>query len=459
MAREIDDIYKRKKYKEKQYDDKKSRKYDYTGERVFMGNEKDAKYKHSTSKTSDTDHITPIGVVEERYKGLSKEQQKILVNNEKHNYATTNSKLNRSKGDLENHEYLVRQIKKGEPENLRTSVTMLAKEVDSRIHMDVEAGGMYTKNISDNVVIKATEMTNKTTNIAKSVGGSFATGATDTLVKSAIPLTTQAVSQMIKVAQGEESFGDAVKEMGKVTVNAAVVGGTNKIMVDAVSTQLANSKNALLKNIANSNEMAQIIVVATIVQESALKYINGEINGKEFIDEVGEKGATMVAGMIGGQVGRELGGLIGGVVGTVALPGVGTAAGYVVGEVVGQILGTIITTVACSAIVSVFNTTKHLNDYKLKEAQIRRLEFDALNEMESQRLKFRDIVQREYQAWDEAIQGGFDQMLRCACEETYNLQGVTDGLDRILSVFGKQVAFRTLDEYENQLDIPLKLSF
>lgn len=81
--------------------------------------------------------------------------------------------------------------------------------------------------------------------------------------------------------------------------------------------------------------------------------------------------------------------MIGSVVGTVAMPGAGTAAGCVSGEVIGQILGVIITTVACSAIVSVFNTAKHMNDYKLKESQIRRLEAEALREMEKQRCKFR----------------------------------------------------------------------
>ena len=79
--------------------------------------------------------------------------------------------------------------------------------------------------------------------------------------------------------------------------------------------------------------------------------------------------------------------------------------------------------------------------------------------MEYQRKKFADIVQREYQVWDETIQSSFDQILLCACEETYDLQGVTEGLDRILSIFGKKVRFNSLDEYEAQLDQTLTLSF
>lgn len=295
----------------------------------------------------------------------------------------------------------------------------------------------------------------------QNAGREFVRGATDTLVNSAIPLTAEAARRLIDVAQGKESFNDAAKEMAKTTANVAIVGGTNKLLVDVVSSRLANSSSTALRSIAGSNQVAQIIAVAAIVQESAIRYINGEIDGKEFIDEVGIKGATMVAGMIGGQVGREIGGIIGATIGTVAIPipGIGTGVGYVAGELIGQVLGVIITTVSCSAIISVYNTSKHLNDYKLKEHQILRLESDALKEMEKQRDKFREIVQREYGVWDETIQSGFEQILKSACEETYNLQGVTDGLDKILSLFGKHVKFSTVEEYESQLNMPLKLSF
>lgn len=79
--------------------------------------------------------------------------------------------------------------------------------------------------------------------------------------------------------------------------------------------------------------------------------------------------------------------------------------------------------------------------------------------MEYQRQRFREIVEIEYKKWDENIEAGFNQIMRSACQEVYDLQGITEGLDRILSVFGKSVMFKNLDEYEAQLDMPLKLSF
>ena len=291
----------------------------------------------------------------------------------------------------------------------------------------------------------------------------FVSGAADAVIGSAIPLTVEAVRKMIDVVQGKEKFADAAKDMGKITMNTAVAGGTNRLLVDIVSVQLANGKSALLKNIAQSSTVGQIVAVASIVQESAVRYINGEINGKEFVEEVGVKGATMAAGMIGGQVGREIGSLIGGAIGTTLLPGVGTAAGVAAGRVIGEILGAVITTVVCGLIVSVYNSVKNtlkgMDDYKIKESQIKRLECDAIAEIKRQRLVFKEIVEREYSQWDSTIQSGLDQMITNSLEESFDLQGVTDGLDQILSLFGKSVAFRTREEYEAQLDKPLKLNF
>lgn len=293
----------------------------------------------------------------------------------------------------------------------------------------------------------------------QNVGNEFIVGAQDTLVKSAVPLIRESVKQIIDVAQGEKEFKDAAKEIGKTTMDVAVAGGTNRLLLDTASSVLSNSKSSVLKNIANSNEVAQIITVANIVQESAVKYINGQIDEREFIEEVGVKGTTMVAGMIGGEIGQEIGRLIGATIGTAIGPGIGTAVGYFAGGAVGEILGTIITTVACSAIMTVYTTSKNLDSYKLTDRQIKVLEKEALDEMERQRNKFREIVQREYKVWDGEIQKGFDQMVSNACKETFDLNGVTEGVDRVLAVFRKTVAFKDLKEYEAQLDMPLKLSF
>lgn len=238
-----------------------------------------------------------------------------------------------------------------------------------------------------------------------------------------------AIGASVDVAQKLRNGEDI--EAGEVVETALVNGadlGTKAAMAGALTVGVRKKLGTLIPTPAITN-----IASAAIDDAKAVgKMMSGELSVEEFMDEVRKNGAVLVAGLIGGII----------------LP-----------PVLGKVMGMIITTVSCSAIILVYNTSKHLQDFKLKESQIRRLESEALKEMKNQRLKFREVVQREYKIWDESIQSGFEQILKCASMENYNLQGVTEGLDKILSVFGKEVAFKKLDDYENQLDMPLRLEF
>ena len=443
-----DSTKRKQEYKDKVFEENKTYKDPITGKILHKDqNAAQRKYhmKNSAGEnistkwaehSAETDHINALKNVHSKVKNnpfLIDEDFKEIMNLDV-NYRVLSKSDNTSKGETSDIQVI---LDKNNDISIEGKLHM-AKE---KIKSDIVLTGKFA------------------TRTVENAGKEFVSGAKDTLISSAIPLVTEATRKLINVAQGKESLGEAAKDMGKVAINIAVVGGKNKLLVDIVSSQLSNSKSAVLKNIAGSSGVGQIVTVATIVRESAVRYINGEISGEDFIEEVGIKGSTMVAGMIGGQVGRELGGIIGAAIGTVAIPGLGTGVGYIAGEVIGQLLGTIITTVACSAIISFYSTYKHLNDYKLKEKQVRKLESEALKEMENQREKFRKIVENEYKVWDKKIQDGFEQILINACEETYNLAGITEGLDKILSLFGKKVKFRTIEEYESQLDMPLKLSF
>lgn len=390
------------------------------------------KWAHHSSETDHINSLKDVHDVAKHNPFLSDADFKEVMNSEE-NYRILSKSTNTSKGDKSDWELIFDKNNNLSPEARK----QIAKE---KVKSDVILQGKFAART------------------AKNVGSEFVSGAKNTLVNSAIPLTTEAVRKMIKIAQGKESLSDASKEMGKIAVDVAVTGGENQVLLTALTKTMANSKSTLLNSIAESNEIGKILAVAAIVKESAVKYVNGDIDGQEFIEDVGEKGATMVAGMIGGQIGREIGGLVGLTAGIVSGPA-GAIIGYAAGEIIGEILGTIITTVACSAIISVYKISKNLDGYKLKEKQVRQLEQDALKEMKKQREIFNSIISRENQKFEKEIQEGFDIIMANACEQAYSLSGVTAGLDKILSVFGKEVAFKTLDEYEKQLDTTLVLSF
>ena len=288
-----------------------------------------------------------------------------------------------------------------------------------------------------------------TSRTVKNISDLTANSAKKSIEENAMKFVRYGVEHIVNIAAEEENLEDAVADFGELAVET--VG--KDVIKDVADVAFAN--NTIYQSLKNNKVLGQLIQVGTIVADSVSRLIDGEITAEEFVLEIGDKGATMVAQMVGGEVGAVVGEIIG--------ISAGGILGAGAGEVIGRAIGTMVATVACNIVIAIrtniINNLKSLDDYKLKEKKIRRLETEAIAEMEYQRQKFRSIVENEYKKWDENIESGFDMIIVSACEEVYNLQGITDGLDRILSVFGKSVMFRNLDEYESQLDMTLKLNF
>ena len=263
------------------------------------------------------------------------------------------------------------------------------------------------------------------------------------------PLVKYGAEHLVNVATGKESLEDAAVDVGTFAVKTVGKDAIKNI------TDTALINNPLYQSLKSGGKLGELIQVGTMVAESACRLIDGDITAEEFMLEIGDKGATMLAQMAGGEVGAIVGEIIG--------ISVGGFLGAGAGAVIGKAIGTMIATVACNVIIAIkknlISNFKSLDDYKLQEKAIHKLETEAIAEMEYQRQKFREIVENEYKKWDENIEAGFNQIMYSACQEVYDLQGITDGLDKILSVFGKSVLFKNINEYKSQLDMPLKLNF
>ncbi len=125
MARETDDVKKRKKIAEERFGGKKTIKDDYTSKRI-------------QKNKSNVDHVTPIDEVDRRYSNYSPEERKRIANTEK-NLAITNEKINKSKGNLTNSEYIDRELKKGKKISVETAGNMLEKQYESEKAIKKEA--------------------------------------------------------------------------------------------------------------------------------------------------------------------------------------------------------------------------------------------------------------------------------------------------------------------------------
>ena len=148
MSREIDDVYKRRRMRDESLGGRRSTTDEYTGNRVFRQTDSNSRYQHPSDKVVNMDHITPVKRINDRYGDLSVEQRRNLAN-DRHNLASTNESMNKSKGSRTNTEYLANKIRSGERVEPRTATRMVGKQVESEVHMGVQATGYRVRNIFD----------------------------------------------------------------------------------------------------------------------------------------------------------------------------------------------------------------------------------------------------------------------------------------------------------------------
>lgn len=428
----------KKAYKEKAFGDSAVIKDSITGESLHKSqNVAQKKYhmknadgenvsKKWANHSAEVDHINSLKSIHNKVKSnpfLSDDDVQEIANCDA-NFRVLPKSLNASKGEKSDFEVAVDA---GNGLSLKGRANLAGEKIKS----DVVLTAKFT------------------TRTVENIGGLAVNSAKESIANNAMKFMRYGVDHIVDIACENESFDDAVADIGAFAFETV----SKDVAADVIDAALVN--NAFYQSLKNSGALGELIQVGTIIAESTSKLIDGEITAEEFVLEIGDRGATMVAQMIGGEVGAVVGEIIG--ISAGGLLGAGA------GEVIGRAIGTMIATVACNIIIAIrtnlIDNLKSLDDYKLKEKAIRKLETEAITEMEYQRQKFRNIVESEYQKWDENIELGFDMMIVSACKEVYDLQGITDGLDRILSIFGKSVMFKNLDEYEAQLDMPLKLNF
>lgn len=407
---DIDDFGKRNSnkdsYKNRYFDGKRSAIDEYTGERVFYS----SKGHYTTKTTANIDHVIPIDQLTKRYgKDVSKAELKSIANSD-YNLATTSEALNKAKSNMSNHEYLWKKLKNGDPEDFTTTYNMLHKEASSEtaVFARVKTSKISTK-------VKKLTKNNIDFNPSKSVGKAVNAGTASAL----IALTISSCNNLAQIAAGEKSIGEAVKDIAFDSGSSFVSSAGVLLMQDGVVNICKEyASKDIAKFVAQDLPIAEI-TTAVMVGRSVLRCLNGEITEEECATEIILNGAGYFAFKIGMLCG-------------------GPAGAVVASLIVSQISATVL---------------KYQQEKKIaakRMAQFNRIVSDALIALEKQKNILADFREKEREKLAKAFNTGFEYIQLSILQN--NVDGITDGLNCILSVFNEKCAFQSLDEFNDFFD-------
>ncbi len=146
-------------------------------------------------------------------------------------------------------------------------------------------------------------------------------GLNGAMFGAAIGGTTAVVRNAVALAQGEVELGEAAANVAVQTAGSAAMGYGTAFAGAALKGAMQNSANEGVRALADTNLPGTVVAVSVSTAKVMARFVSGEIDGRECLEELGESGTTMVSSAMFATIGQiaipipVVGGMIGGMVG------------------------------------------------------------------------------------------------------------------------------------------------
>lgn len=431
--KDIDDVYARNispsSYRERTFVGKKSAADEYTGERVYKP--AGAKSHHRLRDMAETDHITPVAKVIDKYgedvksRRLSKEDVRTLTNADA-NVVVTSRRINNKKRAMSNAEYLFASAMQGEPESPITTYNMLVEQARSESSMYVSAEVLKGKNQLSGTLDKRTSE-GKTANqflqetVDKDAVRQIGNATADMVEAGTNALLVSSALNIVSVLRGKKKTKEAIKDTVR-DGGAAVAGEAgNRALQKAGYAVISKAAPNLAAKFPKVPSYAAMFAMTSI---SVAKYLDGDLSEEE-------AAANIVATGLGLYVMQ--------VAGTMVAGPAGTAAAMLVTSVLGEAIS------VCKQYYSSYKGEIRARERKLQE--LYRLADEAQQAMRAQREKLQMLFDEHQAEFAQRTETGIWQIIDASLENDAN--GIADGLNEILSLFHQQTMFASEEQFSD----------
>ena len=129
------------------------------------------------------------------------------------------------------------------------------------------------------------------------------------------------IKNLVAVVKDEKDAKDAILDVAKDTGSAAALSYTTTFTGSVIKGAMQNAKKEAVRTLSKTNLPAIVVTVTLEAGKTLAKYIKGEIDGVQCLEELGEKGTGMAASALFATIGQiaipipVIGGMIGGMLG------------------------------------------------------------------------------------------------------------------------------------------------
>lgn len=233
------------------------------------------------------------------------------------------------------------------------------------------------------------------------------------------------IRNSVAVLKGDERPEDAVLAVAGDTVSAAGLSYATGFMGSAIKGGMQNAESIYLRDISNTALPAMIATSILEIGKTLYRFADGQIDGVQCLNELGEKGSGIVASTAGATVGQIL----------IPIP--------IIGGLIGSMCGYALSSMYYNTLTSALNEAKMAHEERLRvEAECDA----AITAIREYRLQMELAIRNYFTDYIRVFNSAFSKMQEAF--NTGNVDLLIEGANNITETLGGEVLFRTADELD-----------
>jgi hypothetical protein len=258
------------------------------------------------------------------------------------------------------------------------------------------------------------------------------------------------IKNFVAVAKAEKDIDDAVFDVATDTGSAVAISYSTAFTGSALKGVMQNSKSSITRGLSKSNLPATLVTVTLETGKTLSKYIKGEIDGVQCLEELGEKGTGMISSAMFASLGAA---------GAVSVFGKSFAIGQVlipipvVGGMIGGMVGYALSSACYGQLVSALKDAKIARERRIQiEAECA----EAIHMIREYRAEIEAAVSKYLSEHITVFCMAFDEIKSAL--NIGDIDGFISGTNKITKKLGGKPQFENMIEFEDLMKSEMNLS-
>ena len=242
------------------------------------------------------------------------------------------------------------------------------------------------------------------------------------------------VCNTVAVIKGQKQVGDAATEVALTTGKGAALSYATAFSGSIVKSFMQNSGSQMGRNLSKTNIASTMVTTTLETGKTIRKYLRGDINGLECLEELGQKGVNQISAAMFATAGQAL----------IPIPVVGAMVGSMVGYALSN---------ACYK-----ELTDALREEKLAKEERIRIEAEcaeAIRMIRQYRIEMNEYVDRYLTEHIQVFNNAFEQMNEAIGKDGLidDIEGFIGANNQIRQVLGYQPVITSLGDLDDEQHI------